>query len=49
MSYVEAADASGEIDVAIAVYIFEPGIFGFGYVDGSSVRESTRDGFIPAL
>src|SRR5438309_7274948 len=31
VAHVEAADASGEIEVAVAVDVFEPGVCGFGY------------------
>ena len=41
---VGAADASGEVYVAVAVDIFEPGVFGFGYVDGCAVGDAAGDG-----
>ncbi len=44
MAGVGAADASGEIDVAVAVDVFEPGVFGFGYVDGRAVRKAAGHG-----
>ena len=39
MPDVKAADAAGKIEVAVAVYVFEPGIFGLGHVDGRTDRE----------
>ena len=49
MADVEAADAAGEIDVAVAVDVFEPGVFGFGDVDGRAVRKAAGHGFGAAL
>ena len=49
MAGVGAADASGEIDVAVAVDVFEPGVFGFGYVDGRAVGEAAGHGFGTAV
>ena len=49
MPDVEAADAAGEVDVAVAVYIFEPRVFGFGHIHGSSKREPARHGGVAAL
>jgi hypothetical protein len=49
MSDVEATDAAGEIDVAVSVYIFERGVFGFGYIDRRSVGEAAGDGCVAAL
>ena len=49
MPDVEAADAAGEIEVAIAVDIFEPRVFGFGDIDGRAVRKPARHGFGAAL
>jgi hypothetical protein len=49
MSNVEAADAAGEIDVAVAVYVFEPCVFGFRYVHGGSMREAARNRAVAAL
>ena len=39
MAGVGTTDASGEIDVAVAVDVFEPCVFGFGDVDGRAVGE----------
>jgi hypothetical protein len=49
MSDVQAPDASREIYVAVAVYVFEPGVLGLGYVDRGSMREAARNGFVSAL
>ncbi len=49
MPDVEAADASGEVEVAVAVNVFEPGVFGFGDVDGRAVRKAAGHGFGAAL
>ena len=38
MTHVEAADAAGKIQVAVAVNVFEPGVFGLGHVDGRADR-----------
>ncbi len=42
---VGAADTSGEVDVAVAVDVFEPRVFGFGYVDGRAVGKAAGHGF----
>ena len=44
MAGVGAADASGEIDVAVAVDIFEPRVFGLGHVDGRAVGKAAGHG-----
>ena len=49
MADVEAADAAGEIDVAVAVDVFEPGVFGFGDIDGRAVGKAAGHGFGAAL
>ena len=49
MADVEAADAAGEIEVAVAVNVFEPGVFGLGNVDGRAVRKAAGHGFGAAL
>ena len=49
MAGVGAADASGEIDVAVAVDIFEPCIFGFRDIDRCAVRKAAGHGFAAAL
>ena len=46
MANVEAADAAGEVNVAIAVHVFEPGIFRFRDVHRRGVRQSARHGSI---
>ena len=48
MADVQAADAAGEIDVAIAVHIFERGAFGLGDVDRDGVAKPARDGVVAA-
>src|ERR1019366_683416 len=45
MADVEAADAAGEVEVAVAVHVFEPGIFGLGNIDGRAVRKAAGHGF----
>ena len=40
MARVSAAYASGEVNVAVAIDVFEPGVFGLGYVDGCAVRKA---------
>ena len=45
MADVEAADAAGEIEVAVAVDVFEPGVFGLGDVDRRAVRKAAGHGF----
>ena len=44
MSHVEAADAAGEIEIAVAVDIFEPCVFRLGHINGRANRESARNG-----
>jgi hypothetical protein len=44
MANVEAADASGEVDVSVAINIVENSAFGFGNVDGRGVGEAARHG-----
>jgi len=39
MSNIEAADATGKVQIAIPVYIFKPGVFGLGHVDWRTNRE----------
>ena len=39
MSDVETADAAGKIQVAVAVNVFEPGVFGLGHVNGRADRK----------
>jgi hypothetical protein len=46
---LSAADAAGEVDVAVAVDVFEPGVFGFGDVDGRAVRKAAGHGLGAAL
>jgi hypothetical protein len=49
MTGVGAADASGEIDVAVAVDIFEPSVFAFGYVNRRAVRKAAGHGLDASL
>ena len=49
MPDVEAADASGEVEVAVAVDVFEPGVFRLGDIDGRAVRKAAGHGFRAAL
>src|SRR5208337_189982 len=49
MTSVGTANAAGKIDVAVAVDVFEPCIFGFGYIDGRTVRETAGYGLRAAL
>jgi hypothetical protein len=49
MAGVGAADASGEIDVAVTIDVLEPGVFGLGYVDRRAVGEAARDGLRASL
>ena len=44
VTHVETANASGEIEVAVAIDVFEPGVFGFRYVDGRAVGEAAGQG-----
>ena len=44
MADIEAADAAGEIDVAVAVDVFEPGVFGFRYIHRRAVRKTAGHG-----
>jgi hypothetical protein len=44
MTDVGAADAAGEIDVAVAVDVFEPCVFGLGDIDGRAVRKAAGHG-----
>ena len=44
MTSVGAADASGEVDVAVAIDIFEPCVFGFRHVDWRAVRKAAGHG-----
>ena len=44
MADVEASDAAGEIEVAIAIDVFEPRVFGLGDVDRCAVRKSAGHG-----
>jgi len=48
MTSVGAADASSEIDVTVAVDIFQPRAFRLGYVDGRAVRKAAGHGFCAA-
>jgi hypothetical protein len=49
MADVEAANAPGKINVAVAIDIFEPGVSGFGDVDGRGVRQAAGHGLRAAL
>ena len=49
MADVEAADTPGKIQIAVAVDVFEPGVFRLGNIDGSAVRKPAGHGFRPAL
>ena len=49
MSDVEAADAAGEIEVAVAVDIFEPRVFRLGHIDRRADGEPARNGVRAAL
>src|SRR5690349_761604 len=44
MAGVEAADAAGKIEIAIAVHVFDDGSCGTGSEDGRGVRRAARDG-----
>jgi len=44
MTGVCAADAAGEVDVAVAVDVFEPCVFGFGHVNRRAVRKAPGQG-----
>src|SRR5437879_1619411 len=41
---VGAADASGKFNVAVAVHVFGPGVFGFGHINGRAVGNATGHG-----
>ena len=49
MPNIEASDAAGKVQVAVAVYIFKPGVFSLGHVDGRTDREPSRFGIPAAL
>src|SRR5436190_1734286 len=49
VSNIQAANPSGEIEVAVAVDVLEPGIFGFRDINGRAVREAAGHGFGAAL
>jgi hypothetical protein len=49
MAGIGAADASSKIEEAVAVNVFEPGVFSLGYVDGRSVGKAAGNGFGAAL
>src|SRR5437879_2005794 len=49
MAHIEAADASGKVDIAIAVDIFEPGPFGLGHINRRAMRKPARHGLRAAL
>src|ERR1700722_3985345 len=49
MANVEATDATGKIEVAVAVNVFEPGVFGLGNIDWRTVRKAAGHGFGAAL
>ena len=49
MADVQAADAAGEVEVAVAIDVFKPGIFGFGNIDGRAVRKPAGHSFRAAL
>ena len=49
MADVQTADASGKVEVAVAVHVLEPGVFGLGNVDGRAVRKAAGHGFGAAL
>jgi hypothetical protein len=44
MADIEASDAAGKIDVAIAVNIFEGRAFGFRNVNRQRMAQAARDG-----
>jgi hypothetical protein len=45
---VGATDASGEVDVAVAVYVFEPCVFCLRYVDRRTVGKAAGHGLSAA-
>jgi hypothetical protein len=49
MTGIRAADASGKVDVAVAVDVFQPGAFGFRDVDRRAVRKAAGHGLGAAL
>ena len=49
MADVEAANASGEVQVAVAIDVFEPGTFRLGNIDRRAVRKTAGHGFRAAL
>ena len=49
MADVEASNTSGEIQVAVAVDIFQPGVFGLGNVNRRAVRKPAGHSFRAAL
>ncbi len=48
MTDVEAPNAAGEVDVAVAVDIFEPCPLGFRDVNGRAMRQAAGHGLSPA-
>jgi len=49
MAHVEAADTPRKVEIAVAVDIFEPGIFGLGDINRRAVRKPARHRFRAAL
>ena len=44
MADIEAANAAGEVQVAVAVDVFDPRVFGLGHVDRCADRKPARYG-----
>jgi hypothetical protein len=49
MADIETADAAGEVEIAVPVDVFEPGVFGLGNIDGRAVGKAAGHGFGAAL
>ena len=45
VSNIQAANPTGEIEVAVPVDVLESGVFGFRDINRSTVRESPRNSF----
>src|SRR5271165_134979 len=49
VTHVDAANASGKVEIAVAIDVFEPGVFSLGYVDRRPVGKAAGHGFRAAL
>ncbi len=49
VSHIQATDAAGKIQIAVAVHVFKPGIFRLRHIDRRANRQPARDGVGAAL